>query len=1792
MDRNELIGAVAARYLTEQLETEGEGSIVRFCLLGLESSIVTAIAKSVLEHPVLGDQFEVHVPPSLALPGVLPDSVLSTETAAHWRHSPTKDVSRRGILFAVTDKEAQQIGTTLGDLPQLDTDHLRALRNHWLEAVGIRKDSYPASYIKHLKAALSGLEESNLAVSIERYADYILAVSSAISEGRTAEAALDMALPALRLPMYSGSFSAIPERKRGHKSQWRGAFNKIDREVRPYLFKLLPNLEPIESVEIEKSLEKFIQDNPQILSDSQIDTIRRFIHTSLRTDRWLDIQDELCAMSWQDIAPIFKGLTLKQQNLWSETIDWFEANEPNTLDPNDERYLEYYKEQGKKKPDDEDREFFNTYSGVFDSDRRLYKKWERFIYSQPKEYDDFIVGLYLTVYRVLQLSGTNAQPGRQSIIVRIPKADAEAAWRGVNRDVAIAFAQRYNGIERFFGSRVNIDFGNLNAFFLGDDSDEYGSTSQSKDAHHIRFEVELNVDGATASFKQIFYWKVPRDGVVKALRGDLVRLLKRSDSDIDIPFARIARQTIGSKGQIQRFTLADVGTFHDVDNENGGRLVPARGSGVSITRKFLDRLNDFRMRGILGHDAANAIENAFREFIDAYKTALEDWTNPEGRGIASPEFISQANAFGALLETLRQYADDNTFRTSLWRDALQIGVIQVGEDGLTSVISPWQPLRLVELHIKAYQVAVEIEKLLDRDLRDYEKAELHFETKASEFGGVYYPDVCIGFDERGPKLLAVTETINDYSLAEYLFHDVEALADVALDENPEHAARRLADICSSYLDLLPHERANFSVLIYNAEAKALPRAVANALSKRVEEDDGLRCDLLLTHTDKARERKIYREQNLAAADDDAALIFASEAAKNFMSRLRIGFMEESTRGNGNVSKPVDIVFLQDVVASNAKLRWFESPYTDYACLEQHIPTSWSLRRPHSAREERSGVWLVAPRQPACGGAYLNALYGAVDDGLLDVGKNYLPCRVIDFHDNDVRRLFEDTHSKGDWVVSYDGLTDRRLLKRNGINIIRHIHDQGSRRNLVISSTADPMLLRTLVTRRLHELNLSLTHEEIDHVARMFIDRATDISGHIVMRAARYGKYANELLGVVLSQQIVHEELGMPIAQVGWYFLDDYAALFGQKEERIADLLVIAPCVENEKPVVNLVITEAKFVESNGFSTHARKSAQQLRDTVNRITRAFDPALDRVDRTLWLNHLANMMLEEMSPFTDNAPNGWSLVEWAQKVRLGEVEIRVAGYSHVFTHDSAQSVEDRVIPDEKASNCLQQIFSANTVRRLVEAFVCDQNLNVQVLGDHASRFKDIALRAHPTATDSDHSIGQKSKASIELDDSHEGDLNTDVPDESQLVSVNNEDIESENDRSREGGNVNDDGGGEESWLPGPVFRWACDHRKSEADDEETNEWLRVVQDKLRTALTQYGMRAVVKGVRSTPNSALIRLQGSDDLDVSKLEKYRTRLLTAHSLDLLAIQPLPGEIVVHVARPQREILSLADMWFQRKVNIQDGMNLSLLLGAREDNGEPLYLNIGDSFGGQPAHGPHTLIAGETGGGKSVLVQNLLLDICLTNHPRRARIILIDPKQGVDYPWIEGMPHLEGNIIVEQSEAIAKLEELVIEMDERYSKMRTVNANNLKLYNKKVAPEERMPVLWLFHDELAEWMMVDEYRSQVASLVSRLGTKARGAGIHLVFIAQRPDNKVFPMQLRNQLGNRLALRVSEEGTSEIVINEKGAERLLGHGHLAAKLTNERSVIYAQVPYLSMEQIDEVAAIIKEYWERSNELT
>lgn len=744
------------------------------------------------------------------------------------------------------------------------------------------------------------------------------------------------------------------------------------------------------------------------------------------------------------------------------------------------------------------------------------------------------------------------------------------------------------------------------------------------------------------------------------------------------------------------------------------------------------------------------------------------------------------------------------------------------------------------------------------------------------------------------------------------------------------------------------------------------------------------------------------------------------------------------------------------------------------------------------------------------------------------------------------------------------MLERRQLINQGVKVIRYQQHRTDERNFLVSSDASLNILKVLVRKRLEALNLSLESDRIDKLVERAIDDANAVSGDIVLRAAKCGRFASELMGVVLSRALIAAELGAH-NPIGWYFLDDYASWLGQKEGQIADIMAISPQYIDNEPILKVIISEAKYIDAAGLADARKTSQNQLRQTALRIADALFISPGRLDRDLWLSRLSDLLLDGIEFSADNKLD---VEQWREQIRSGTLRIDLSGYSHVFvTGNNDSNVEGERSPIPKVDRCFQEVFDRESVRKLVLAYESGQSLFPvrELLGDDkpwtvvqalqpAERVTWVlGIEKPKTVTITARTL---TETAVSTANNQPENLSNPLPltvtqELSEAITINS---------VTEG-----------SWANPALTSWLQGQAQNGQSDAAAEKWLEEAAGKLRTALLGYNLQAKIEGKRLTPNAAIVRFRGSDNLKLDDIEKKRSQLLTTHSLNVISLYGQPGEIIVSIARPQRQTISLREVWERRKVNRSpSGINLSFVIGVKEIDGELLYLNVGSSFENLEQHAPHTLIAGATGSGKSVLLQNLLLDICATNSPKLTHIYLIDPKAGVDYSQIEELPHLREGIIIEQERAINVLDNLVSEMDSRYLKFRQQKVKDLLSYNSKVSESERLPVLWLVHDEFAEWMLVDEYKDAVSSAVQRLGVKARAAGIHLIFAAQRPDANVLPVQLRDNLGNRLILRVESVGTSEIALGQKGAENLLGKGHLAARLTNESAIIYTQVPFLN----------------------
>ncbi|MEB3103322.1 FtsK/SpoIIIE domain-containing protein [Ferviditalea candida] len=1751
MNEIELIGRVATEYFRNHLQDDAldnPDGVARFLLDRLTGEVVSKICLSILQDAHLSAKVQIKVPKQLVEGYDLPDDVKTEYKTTYWRNAPCE---KAALVLANTNDDQ---GPSLREITTIGAGDLKGVPKIWVESASqdlLLTDEQKGYWEK----ALKGLQEAN-ECSLEQFSAYVVWTRRImLTEGLPLVNALGWAFPALRIPRDSGYFEAISSKMLNHLSKWKKMFQDAFSKRACYLIKQNPNRQLLESEYLEDIFEKKKVD----IAVEHHSTVEAYIESKAG---WSDASAELAALEWErdNIYLLFNDVKLLKAHLATRTLQHFEDEFAGVLSEAEKSYLHTLEKRKITEANEEDRDFYEQHRQELELERSLKSDWDKFVYGKPIECDDFFVGILEAVERLFaQCENTS---GAKSLKIKTTKGNGKKTWFELNEDIAMYFCIAYRGIEKLTNRYVHWETNRLFQYdeLIESKTEPKKNTSTSRSALQIGFDVELqyaDLAGNRQKNAVRIVWKGNPAAIGMELYDDLKRLSANSFS-----YSNVGKNPISKKGKIQNISLNDVGTLQAVYGQDRGSLISSSKKSEDLSKRFKNNLKKALSEGLVTPKGFEEIEMKWEAFSVLYSKAIIDWKN---EGISADSLLEQCHAYDQLLRSLQLHAQGDVNRIELWHLVMKIGNVQVEGKKPISIVAPWHPMRLAAKAIKARQVSGLINHILVSNEVDFGDSKLFFSDLRSELQHPYYPEVAVGFEGQQAHLLTVSDTINDYSLMEYPVKEVEGQD---TNEDPREASAKVLSLVKRYLDLQPHERTNLSIVLFNCDSTRLPETIVGALTSLYDREDEVRCQIILRHRDADKLNNLYMK--MIEGDDIGPDTFvASEVSRDFMARLRIEVMADAAPlSDTKDGKPADIVFLQDVISRQAKLVWVEDQIVNTPMIQEHYPPRWARRRSSAKDDLKSTVYLTCPSQPAVGVTYLATLYSMINSIDPKEGMVYLPARQITFQNEYVRGIFDEAHSLGEWVVNYDDLLERRQLKNQGVKVIKYQHSRTQGPNLIVSSRSKLNLLQVLVKRRLESLNLGLDDETLFQLTEKFIDEANGISGDIVLRAAKRGVFAGELIGVVLSKMLLQSEL--KASSVGWFFLDDYASWLGQKEEQIADILALCPKVKDGQPYLQVLVSEAKYVESKSAAEAKKNSQKQLRDTIVRMENAIFGSPGRLDRDLWLSRLGDMLNDGLE-FTQN--EGLSVEQWRDGIRNGSIPIEVRGYSHVFLYTPSDStMESEQWPIQNTTHGYQEVYPRELVRELVLAFHRGESIiNIrEKIGDQRpweTFHAQLPARRVNLITPEEEAVVLPvfavQDAPQATSEEHTTELERSVGDQAKSEKVSED--------------------AEVTWASKQLSEWIMNHLSAESENEEIEKWVNQTVTVLRGALISYNLQAKVLDHRLTPNAVVIKLKGSDQLRVEDIEKKKSQLLTTHALDIINIMAQPGEIVVSVARPNRETITLGDIWKCRAVqsNISE-MNMSFVVGIKEVDGEILYLNLGGPFEKLEQHAPHTLIAGATGSGKSVLLQNLILDICVTNSPALAKIYLIDPKFGVDYQHLEELPHLAEGIIIDQQRAVSVLEFLVEEMDRRYLAFREQKVNSLKDFNAKVSAEEKLPLLFLIHDEFAEWMLVDTYKSAVSSIVQRLGVKARAAGIHLIFAAQRPDANVLPVQLRDNLGNRLILRVESVGTSEIALGEKGAEKLLGKGHLVARLQGEPNLIFGQVPFIASEGIAEVTELIK----------
>lgn len=348
--------------------------------------------------------------------------------------------------------------------------------------------------------------------------------------------------------------------------------------------------------------------------------------------------------------------------------------------------------------------------------------------------------------------------------------------------------------------------------------------------------------------------------------------------------------------------------------------------------------------------------------------------------------------------------------------------------------------------------------------------------------------------------------------------------------------------------------------------------------------------------------------------------------------------------------------------------------------------------------------------------------------------------------------------------------------------------------------------------------------------------------------------------------------------------------------------------------------------------------------------------------------------------------------------------------------------------------------------------------------------------------------------------------------------------------------------------------------------THQELEVLSRDLEQHLLDFGIQADVVAVHPGPVITRFELQLAAGVKASKLSALSRDLARSLSVfSVRVVEIIPGKTVVGLELPNQ---------YRQVVRLSEILSSDVYQLAHS----PVTLALGVDIAGYPmvvdlAKMPHLLVAGTTGSGKSVGINAMILSILFKSTPDQVRLIMIDPKM-LELSVYDGIPHLLTPVVTDMKEAASALRWCVGEMERRYRLMASLGVRNLAGYNTKVAEAvtlgeplldplwkptdsmqetapllEHLPYIIVIIDELADMMMV--VGKKVEQLIARIAQKARAAGIHLILATQRPSVDVLTGLIKSNIPTRVSFQVSSKIDSRTILDQQGAESLLGHGDM-----------------------------------------
>ncbi|HMT01400.1 MAG TPA: DNA translocase FtsK [Candidatus Absconditabacterales bacterium] len=346
-------------------------------------------------------------------------------------------------------------------------------------------------------------------------------------------------------------------------------------------------------------------------------------------------------------------------------------------------------------------------------------------------------------------------------------------------------------------------------------------------------------------------------------------------------------------------------------------------------------------------------------------------------------------------------------------------------------------------------------------------------------------------------------------------------------------------------------------------------------------------------------------------------------------------------------------------------------------------------------------------------------------------------------------------------------------------------------------------------------------------------------------------------------------------------------------------------------------------------------------------------------------------------------------------------------------------------------------------------------------------------------------------------------------------------------------------------------------------------------LQSKLSEFSIPIEIKGFDIGPSVVQMKFKPEAGIKLSSIESLKNDItLGVRSKSLRIIAPIPGTdlVGIEIPNPKPEMVRLREVLCGNDFHsLMEKSMTNLALGKGID-GKSVIKPLEDM--------PHLLVAGSTGSGKSVGINDFILSLIYQNSPSELKFLMVDPKQ-VELGLYDGIPYLLAPIITKPDVALRGLKWAVNEMERRYELLKNSRVRNLKEYNKKF-PDEQLYRVVIVIDELADLMMSGN-KKDTETCITRIAQKARAVGMHLIVATQRPSVNVITGLIKANIPTRIAFGVVSQIDSRTILDMKGAEDLVGKGDMLYMDPNTKYPLRIQAPFVSTEESEKVVEEIKE---------